>query len=85
MLRVLQKWRTLSISFYQFSSLLPGLKLELPIFTTALPVPGHERVNTYCYNSCYKLVSKGNEKQNILKRYIFAVGNNTALCLYLNF
>ena len=27
------------------SSLLPGLKLELPIFTMALPVPGHERVN----------------------------------------
>ena len=27
-----------------FNSLLPGLKLELPIFTTALPIPGHERV-----------------------------------------
>ena len=26
------------------SSLLPGLKLERPIFTTAHPVPGHERV-----------------------------------------
>ena len=25
--------------------MLPGLKLEQPIFTTALPVPGHERVN----------------------------------------
>ena len=27
------------------SSLLPGHKLEWPIFTTAYPVPGHERVN----------------------------------------
>ena len=28
------------------SSLLPGHKLEWPIFTTAHPVPGHERVNS---------------------------------------
>ena len=28
-----------------YSSLLPGHKLEWPIFTTAHPVPGHERVN----------------------------------------
>ena len=26
------------------NSLLPGLKLERPIFSMALPVPGHERV-----------------------------------------
>ena len=31
-----------------FYSLLPGLKLEWPIFTTALPVPGHERVKHLC-------------------------------------
>ena len=28
-----------------FNSLLPGHKLEWPIFTTAHPIPGHERVN----------------------------------------
>ena len=34
------------VAFSMYSSLLPGHKLEWPIFTTALPVPGHERVNT---------------------------------------
>ena len=31
--------------FDMYSSWLPGLKLEQPIFTTPLPAPGHERVN----------------------------------------
>ena len=35
------------LSWILFNSLLPGLKLKWPIFTTALPVPGHERVKKY--------------------------------------
>ena len=31
----------------KFNSLLPGHKLEWPIFTTAHPVPGHERVKLH--------------------------------------
>ena len=37
------------------NSLLPGLKLERPIFTTALPIPGHERVKQ---SSCNKRSQK---------------------------
>ena len=33
---------------FLYSSLLPGHKLEWPIFTTAYPVPRHERVNECC-------------------------------------
>ena len=44
----------------RINSLLPGLKLELPIFTTALPVPGHESVKD---NHSY-IHSKGLGVQN---------------------
>ena len=36
-----------SILKMALNSLLPGLKLEWLIFTRALPVPGHERVNVH--------------------------------------
>ena len=34
----------MSFIWLNINSLLPGHKLEWPIFTTAHPVPGHERV-----------------------------------------
>ena len=34
-------------AFDSVNSLLPGLKLEWPIFTMALPMPGHERVKVH--------------------------------------
>ena len=33
----------------KFNSLLPGLKLEWHVFTTALPIPGHKRVKYWNY------------------------------------
>ena len=44
---ILNNWRPCALQIDDtsvYSSLLPGLKLEWHIFTTALPVSGHERV-----------------------------------------
>ena len=51
--------------FSSFNSLLPGLKLEWHIFTTALPVPGHERVKEFDF---MKFVST--DTQSMYKCYV---------------
>ena len=77
-----------SIGWQRVNSLLPGLKLEWPIFTAVLPIPGHERVKDDSGNSdsCMEEVIACTDVWNVIVNTTPCIlkGNNGNLAHYIS-